>query len=209
MISLVQCGAARALLGWTHNDLAAKTNVPVSVIVDFESGTSTPPRETLVELRLAFTLEGCVFRDGGVTHPPLRDRLEQNERKNRKDEKAQQNLADMSNDELMTLRVTLNTELAVVKRQQSGIISRITTISNELRRRKSPGDTVDVSEHAVVRYLERLHGVNVREIRRKIRDAIPADAVRGDKFTVDGITYVISHNGRVTTLYEDESSAEV
>lgn len=205
-ISAEQCRAARALLGWSQTELATKAEVSSSTIADFERGERSPQKKTLAEIRHVFNTEGCSFRDGGVTRPALKDRLDQRERADRKEEnKDQRNrLEDMDNQELMSLRITLNTELTVVKRQQGTIISRITQISNELRKRKSPGDNVDVSEHAVVRYLERVTGINVKEVRRKIRDAIPSDAVRGDKFAVDGIIYVIAHNGRVTTLYQDE-----
>jgi transcriptional regulator with XRE-family HTH domain len=210
MISAEQCRAARALLGWSQSDLATRADVAVSTIADFERGERSPQNKTLSDIRSVFNLEGCSFREGGVTRPPFKERMEHNERKQRREENGKQPLVDMDNHDLMTLRVTLNTELAVIKRQQSNVISKINQISNELRRRKSPGDTVDVSEHAVVRFLERVHGINVKEIRRKIREAIPPDAVRGDKFTVDGITYVIAHNGRVTTLYEEEEpSVEV
>ena len=206
MISAEQCRAARALLGWSQTDLAAKAEVAVSTIADFERGERAPQKMTLVQIRAVFNTEGCSFRDGGVTRKPFKERVEHHERKQRKEENKdeKERLADMDSSDLMTLRMTLNTELAVVKRQQNSLISRISSISNELRRRDSPGDNIDVSEHAIVRYLQRIHHINVREIRRKIRDAIPPSAVRGDKFTVDGITYVIAHNGRVTTLYQDE-----
>lgn len=58
-----------------------------------------------------------------------------------------------------------------------------------------------VTDHALVRYIERVLGVNLQEVRRAIlTDSIKA-AVKGGaaSVTIDGFTYIIE-NGRITTI---------
>lgn len=110
--------------------------------------------------------------------------------------------------EIMEPRTKFNVDIAAVRLRQNELKVFLGLITSELRRRDSPGPTVDVSEHAVVRYLERVLGVDVSAIRQTIREAIPAEAKRGDNFTVDGVTYVIAPNGRVTTAYLEPADAD-
>jgi len=112
-------------------------------------------------------------------------------------------IAGLSSREVMELRTHLNVEGARLRERLSEITVQLGLITAEMKRRNQPGPTVDVSEHAVVQYLERILGVDTRAVRRKIREAIPPEAKRGDKFTVDGITYVVAPNGRVTTVYHE------
>jgi transcriptional regulator with XRE-family HTH domain len=53
------CRAARALLGWSQNDLASKAGVSRSTITDFERDSRTPIRAIIDAITRA-------FRDGGV-----------------------------------------------------------------------------------------------------------------------------------------------
>lgn len=73
------------------------------------------------------------------------------------------------------------------------------------------GDTLTVSEHAVVRYLEKVKGLDIdairKEIREQVRDLLPVGSNgllwEGDVRTYikDGFTYVVSQDHRVITLY--------
>ncbi len=60
-ISAPQCRAARALLGWSQDDLAAAANVHKRTIMDFETGKRTPHHGTLGLLVNAFAAAGVVF----------------------------------------------------------------------------------------------------------------------------------------------------
>ncbi len=58
MISPAQCRAARALLGWSREELAAAAEVGLRTIVDFERGAREPHKATLAALERAFETAG-------------------------------------------------------------------------------------------------------------------------------------------------------
>ena len=60
-----QCRAARALLGWTLDDLAQRSEVNRTTIYMFEGGKTTPRRATIKVLRAALEEAGVRFLDNG------------------------------------------------------------------------------------------------------------------------------------------------
>ncbi len=56
-----QCRAARALLGWSQADLAARAAVAKQTLVDFERGARTPYDRTLADIRAALETAGVEF----------------------------------------------------------------------------------------------------------------------------------------------------
>jgi transcriptional regulator with XRE-family HTH domain len=60
-ITAGQCRAARALLGWTQQELTARSNVSQKTIADFERGASAPYNRTLRDLLEAFEAGGLRF----------------------------------------------------------------------------------------------------------------------------------------------------
>ena len=69
----------------------------------------------------------------------------------------------------------------------------------------SKHDHIHVTDHAVVRYLERVHFVNVSAIRRRIKKAVYSAVKHGSNGIIkDGITYKLK--GRtVTTILSNEN----
>lgn len=59
-----QVRAARELLGWTQDDLAAKAGVARSTLQGFEQGKMKPHHSTLEKIREACALRGIVFTNG-------------------------------------------------------------------------------------------------------------------------------------------------
>lgn len=59
-----QCRAARALLQWTRDELAAKARVSVVTVSNFENGKSSPQRATLDVMQRAFEEAGVTFTNG-------------------------------------------------------------------------------------------------------------------------------------------------
>lgn len=59
-----QCRAARALIGWSRHDLAAKSLVAVSTLADFESGKREPHKRTILDVRRALEEGGVMFQGG-------------------------------------------------------------------------------------------------------------------------------------------------
>ena len=60
-----QCRAARGLLDWTQDELAAKAAVSVVTVRNFEKGRSSPQRATLEVVRRALEAGGVELTNGG------------------------------------------------------------------------------------------------------------------------------------------------
>ena len=56
-----QCRAARALLGWSRDELAKQCKVSNATLADFEAGKRTPYGRTLADIRKAFEEAGIQF----------------------------------------------------------------------------------------------------------------------------------------------------
>ncbi len=84
-LSAAQIRAARALLDWSLDDLAAATNVARNTIARIESGAVKPRDETLTQIRDAFESRDLQFlpNDGIVRHREMIDKLEGFEALNR------------------------------------------------------------------------------------------------------------------------------
>jgi transcriptional regulator with XRE-family HTH domain len=63
-MNLVQCRMALAGLGWSVEDLALKSGIPLDVVQRFESGETVAPRVDLL-LRETLTAAGMIFEDDG------------------------------------------------------------------------------------------------------------------------------------------------
>ncbi|MES0064167.1 helix-turn-helix domain-containing protein [Mesorhizobium sp. M0041] len=66
-ISPSQCRAARALVGWSQDQLAAASQVAKTTIANFEAGKRTPYDRTLVHLQAALEAAGVelIPQNGG------------------------------------------------------------------------------------------------------------------------------------------------
>ena len=71
-----QCRAARALLGWSQDQLEAASSVAKKTIADFERGARSPYARTLVDVRAALETAGVEFipENGGGPGARLRQR---------------------------------------------------------------------------------------------------------------------------------------
>lgn len=65
-ITAAQIRAARGLLGWTQDKLAAEATVGVSTIRNFEAGRSVPIVNNLVAIQRALEVAGVEFIEGGA-----------------------------------------------------------------------------------------------------------------------------------------------
>jgi len=63
MISPRQTRAARALLGWTQQDLADRAVVATNTVARFEAGAVDPRSSTLASIRRALARAGIEFLD--------------------------------------------------------------------------------------------------------------------------------------------------
>jgi transcriptional regulator with XRE-family HTH domain len=60
-----QCRAARALIGWSQDQLASASKVSKATIANFELGKRTPYNRTLDDLISVLELAGVEFTNGG------------------------------------------------------------------------------------------------------------------------------------------------
>jgi transcriptional regulator with XRE-family HTH domain len=60
-ITAAQCRAARALLGWSQDDLVKASEVTKSTIANFEAGKRTPYNRTVADVRAALESAGVEF----------------------------------------------------------------------------------------------------------------------------------------------------
>lgn len=67
MIDAAQMRAARALLGWRMEDLAARANVSLASIKNIERGATDPRASTLRAIQTAFEDAGVQFVESGDT----------------------------------------------------------------------------------------------------------------------------------------------
>lgn len=61
--------------------------------------------------------------------------------------------------------------------------------------------SVVISDHALLRYIERVHGVDIDRLRKIVSDLISDAATAGaTSYSVDGFTYSISQRGSIAAL---------
>lgn len=77
-ISPAQCRAARALIAWSQDELAARSGVPKRTIARLELGETTPRAATIAALRAALEAAGVVFvaENGGGPGVRLKKKME-------------------------------------------------------------------------------------------------------------------------------------
>ena len=72
VISAAQSRAARALLGWSQDDLVAASKVTKSTIANFEGGKRQPFERTLLDISNALAAAGVIFIDENGEGPGVR-----------------------------------------------------------------------------------------------------------------------------------------
>jgi transcriptional regulator with XRE-family HTH domain len=74
-----QCRAARALLGWSREELAKQCRVSNATLADFEAGKRTPYGRTLADIQKAFEDAGIQFipENGGGAGLRFKSRKEE------------------------------------------------------------------------------------------------------------------------------------
>lgn len=76
MITSAQCRAARALIGWTQQDLALAAGIGKVTVRQFEIGNAEPRQATLTVMKMALEAAGVEFIDenGGGAGVRLKER---------------------------------------------------------------------------------------------------------------------------------------
>lgn len=114
-------------------------------------------------------------------------------------------LLDMSSDELVALRVDLGRVVQVTNTRADRYRARIADITGELRQRER--GPFEISDHALVRYLERRKGLDASAVRaemlEEVRQASKQTKVKGKAtgLVVDDLVYVVARDHLVVTVY--------
>jgi hypothetical protein len=72
VITPAQCRAARALIEWSREDLAAAAKVAARTVVDFERGARNPIHSTMAAIRAALEAAGVIFVEENGEGPGVR-----------------------------------------------------------------------------------------------------------------------------------------
>jgi hypothetical protein len=110
-----------------------------------------------------------------------------------------------SRDDLHALRMDVRRRLEIAKRRLYALNSRADSIREALRV-KEQGCEIGVSDHALLRYLERYKGIDVPAIRRELSESI-AERIRSDARKANGGVALMGRhgsNGVVATYITDE-----
>lgn len=71
-MNAAQCRGARAMLGWSQQQLCDKASVARKTLADFEGGKSTPYPRTLADIRAALETAGVIFIEEDDEGPGVR-----------------------------------------------------------------------------------------------------------------------------------------
>lgn len=120
-------------------------------------------------------------------------------------------IAQMSDDDLRNLRAEIVREESVAWSVVNEVKRRKDMICKELDRRARPPTShgLGISDHAVVRYLERHKGMDIAAIREEIGElAAKASGGRSDKYGIrkgDGLAFAVDdETGHVLTVLSDD-----
>lgn len=117
----------------------------------------------------------------------------------------------MSASELKRLQTqvsTINAEIIPIQKQINDLQERVNKLYAERAKVKAEIDRMQagppiVTEHAILRYLERKYGFDIETIKREILPDKVIDQYKvlgGGKYPVDGFKVVIKNNAVVTIL---------
>lgn len=70
VLTAAQCRAARALLDWSQEELARRSEVAKRTVAELERGAREPYPRTLAALRATLEAEGVVFIDADAQGGP-------------------------------------------------------------------------------------------------------------------------------------------
>lgn len=75
---------------------------------------------------------------------------------------------------------------------------RVKNLENEIKILTANKKDLIVSEHAILRYLERTYSLDIEDIKKQLSEGLPT-GVNG-KFPKDGKTYIIKNNTIITVI---------
>ena len=109
---------------------------------------------------------------------------------------------DMSVRDLETLAKAIAGDLQTLNQDRRKKAARLAEVEAELKRRRLPQAEPTVSDHALIRYLERVYSLDIDAIRRKILSDITIDAINAgaSAVTTGGVKFLVRDKCIVTAL---------
>jgi hypothetical protein len=117
---------------------------------------------------------------------------------------------------IQTMKSKLEVEIEDIKRQRGLMGEQITLrnnqilkLDNEIKKLKSKNDGLIVSEHAILRYLERVVGIDLEQIKSKIiseKTQTMIETLGNGTYPSEGFKIKVVDNVVVTVIGTDEDS---
>lgn len=121
---------------------------------------------------------------------------------------AREEIAALRDDELHTLAISLQRQIQEMSTPITALKVRLGFVQEERRRRRDGRDQFVISDHAVVRYLERKRGMDVEAVRDEILHLALRAAGEGHRRhdAESGLTFAMDKNSLLvaTVLTENE-----
>lgn len=128
--------------------------------------------------------------------------------KKRENDAVRTEIAAMRDDEIHTLSISLQKQIAEMSVPVTRLKTRLGFVNDEKRRRRAGRDQFVISDHAIVRYLERKHGVDIEGIREEILTMALRAAGEGHRRhdSESGLTFAMDRQSLIvaTVLTENE-----
>jgi hypothetical protein len=114
---------------------------------------------------------------------------------------------DFTLDQLYNERKSIGFQLESLGKQYHALRLRVENLKLRIRAMRNGEEGIGISDHAVIRYLERVKGLDMTEVRNEIRKHIATKIVTktADQVITDDIMSVAIYDGeRVSTIWRDE-----
>lgn len=100
----------------------------------------------------------------------------------------------------------LSAEMSAMQVEVQKLVSRASAIDTELERRTRPAPEVRLSEHALLRFIERICDIDVEEIRARILSPAVVAAVQAgaSAVTIENVKFIVKGNTIITTFGEQQ-----
>jgi hypothetical protein len=106
------------------------------------------------------------------------------------------------------LRQRLRDEEAAIRAELGTVTTNIHNIRERIRLVAPASQPVEITDHAVLRYLQRVSGIDLDFIRGALDTDELREAIKRfptGRHTIDGVTYVTQKGVLVTVIYDDEA----
>ncbi len=112
------------------------------------------------------------------------------------------NYAAMTVPELQEAEGKILRNMAAIERDMADLRKRLEGVRDVISRRTKPAPAPKVSDHALLRFIERVHGVDIEAIRSSIMSSRIVEAIKlgATSVTVDGVKMIVRDGVIITVV---------